>query len=260
MKHKHVVGMLHLPALPGSPKASVGMEAIAERVVAEAQVLKKAGFDAVVIENFGDVPFAKDRVHPITVSCMTRLVASLQDEKLGLDVGVNVLRNDSRAALAIAAATGSSFIRVNVHVGATATDQGIIEGRAEQTTRQRKHLGVNVGIWADVHVKHGKSLSHASIGDEAADAVERGLADALIVSGAGTGRSVSLTDLEEVHEKQLGVPLYVGSGVREETLGDVLKLADGVIVGTSIKRDRVTTAPIDPDPATRFIEAVRSLE
>src|SRR5262249_48234516 len=116
--------MVHLPALPGAPRFQVPLDAIEERALSEARALHAAGFDGVVIENYGDNPFHKEAVEPITLASMTRVVGAVCRAVPGWRIGVNVLRNDVRSALAIAAATGARFVRVNVHVGATATDQG----------------------------------------------------------------------------------------------------------------------------------------
>jgi uncharacterized protein len=254
---KMLTGMLHLAALPGTPAAGLEIGRIEETALAEARLLKDAGFDAAVLENFGDTPFLKDEVGPETVAAMARLATRIRSELPSLALGINVLRNDARAALAVAAATGSRFVRVNVHVGATATDQGIVEGRAAESLRLRKRLGADVAIWADVHVKHGRSLAHASIVDEAEDAVRRGLADALIVSGSGTGRLASLDEVRAVKALELGVPVYLGSGVTEANVKEFLAASDGVIVGTALKRGGRTTAPIDPEQARRFVAAAR---
>jgi hypothetical protein len=250
---KVVAGMLHLPPLPGSPRSSLSIGSIEERVLADARILLETGFGAAILENFGDAPFFKDRVDEATIASMARIAAAVRRETPALRLGINVLRNDAIAALSVAAVTGASFIRVNVHVGATATDQGIVEGRAAETLRRRKALGAGVEIWADVHVKHGKSIAHDSIGAEAEDAVARGLADALIVSGAATGSPASLRDVESV--KGLA-PLYVGSGIDEENVNDYLALADGVIVGTSIKEERKTTNPISRELSRRLMEKI----
>lgn len=257
MTRKTLVGMLHLPALPGAPESKLSLDAIEKALVAEARTLREAGFDAFMLENFGDVPFEKDGVAPVTVAAMARLATTVRREVPELDLGINVLRNDARAALAVATAAGASFIRVNVHVGVTATDQGLIEGRARKTLRERSRLGVSVAVWSDVFVKHGRSLAHRSVAEEAEDAVKRGLADALIVSGSGTGKETSLDDLRAVAARKLGVPLYVGSGATPENVCALLEHADGVIVGTSIKKGSHTTAPIDPDRAKSLVETAR---
>ncbi len=253
-----LVGMLHLPALPGSPRSEQSLDAIEEHVLEDARRLREAGFEIAILENFGDVPFRKDRVDAITIAAMTCVSCRLRRDVPELRLGVNVLRNDARAALAVAAASGAQFMRVNVHVGATATDQGIVEGQAHETLRARRSLGAEVAVWADVHVKHGHNLSHVSIVDEAKDAVERGLADALIVSGSGTGETTALEDVEAVAGAGLGVPVLVGSGVLEQNVRSYLAVADGVIVGTSLKVDGKTTNPIDEGRARRLVESARS--
>ena len=145
----------------------------------------------------------------------------------------------------------------NVHVGATATDQGILEGRAAETLRLRRALGAAIEIWADVHVKHGRSLAHAEIGREAEDAVRRGHADALIVSGVGTGWNTDVDDVRALKALDLGVPILVGSGITPNSVALFLKAADGVIVGTSLKQKGATAAPLDPERARRLVETAR---
>ena len=256
---KQLVGMVHLPPLPGAPRHHVSMSEIEARAVSEAQVLHEAGFDACIVENFGDAPFHKDDVEPVTVAAMARIVAAIRRDVSGLRIGVNVLRNDAGAALAVATAVDAHFIRVNVHVGATATDQGIVEGRAAATVRARRAYDAPIQVWADVHVKHGRSLSHDSIVDEASDAVERGLANALIVTGAGTGRPTDTTHVQTVSRLHLGVPIYVGSGVSAQNAAATLKLCDGVIVGSALKVDGRAENALDPDRARQFADAARNV-
>jgi len=254
---KLLVGMLHLPPLPGSPLGRSSLDAIEKHVLADARVLSEAGFDAAILENYGDVPFFKDRVDPVTVASMSRLAVAVRSAAGALRLGINVLRNDSASALAVAFAAGADFIRVNVHVGATATDQGVIEGRAADTLRLRAALGADVEVWSDVHVKHGRSLAHPSIEGEAEDAVLRGLADALIVSGRATGEPASLDEVRRVKALDLGVPVYVGSGVTEENVRAVLDASDGVIVGTALKEEGRTANSVDRERALRFAGRAR---
>ncbi len=254
---KLLVGMLHLPPLPGSPRGRSSLDAIEKLLLADARALAEAGFDAAIVENYGDVPFHKDRVEPSTVAAMTRLAATVRGAAGGMTLGINVLRNDAASALAVAFAGGAEFIRVNVHVGATATDQGVIEGRAAETLRLRAALGADVEIWSDVHVKHGTSLAHSSIEGEAEDAVLRGLADALIVSGRATGEPASLDEVRRVKALALEAPVYVGSGVTEGNVREVLACSDGVIVGTALKEEGRTANPVDRGRALRFVEKAR---
>lgn len=259
---KLLIGMVHLPALPGAPRHRGSMEVIEERALAEARLLHGAGYDGCIIENFGDVPFHKETAEPVTVAAMARIAALVGRALPGWRVGINVLRNDARAALAIATACGARFVRVNVHVGATATDQGITEGHAALTLRLRRALGAAVEVWADVHVKHGRSLAHPDIEAEAEDAVQRGLADALVVSGAGTGKPTDLEEVRRVAQLRLGVPVVVGSGVTPQTVADFLAIADGVIVGTALKNPAGPVVsgdilPLDAERVHAFIAAAR---
>ena len=252
-----LIGVIHLPALPGSPSHFLDMEEILQRAVCDAQTLKASGFDAVIVENFGDAPFTPETVPPAGVAAMA-IAADRVRQAVKLPVGINALRNDAHAALGIAAASGASFIRINVHTGVCATDQGLIEGKAHETLRYRKLLGRRIAILADVHVKHARPLSEPDIADAARAAAYRGLADGLIVTGAATGDPVDLDDLRRVHDAVADRRLFVGSGATVETVRFLLETAGGVIVGTGIKVEGDTSKPIDPDLARAFVSAARS--
>ncbi len=256
---KPLVGVVHLPALPGAPRHELAMDAIESRTLTDARSLADAGFDAIIIENFGDAPFHAAGVEPVTVAAMARLVACVRREIPTLAIGVNVLRNDAAAAIAVAAASGATFVRINVHVGTTATDQGILDGRAATTLRLRRALGAAIAIWADVQVKHGRSLAHAAIADEARDAVQRGLADVLIVTGQGTGWATAVDDLRTVRALDLGVPVYVGSGVNEQSLALYLGEADGIIAGSALKVGGRAGEAVDAERAKRFAAHAREI-
>src|SRR5256885_2562445 len=180
-KSKRLIGVVHLKPLPGSPRYQGSLEQIVKLAVADAKAYETGGADAIFIENFGDVPFTKGCVGPETIAAMA-VIGRVIRGAARIPIGFNVLRNDARAALALCAACGGSFIRVNVHTGAMITDQGLIEGRAYETLRYRESICPGAQIFADVHVKHAVPLGNWSIGDSARDTMERGLADALIVS------------------------------------------------------------------------------
>ena len=173
-----------------------------------------------------------------------------------LPIGFNVLRNDARAALALCAVCGGAFIRVNVHTGAMLTDQGLIEGNAYDTLRYRQRVCPQAQIFADVHVKHAVPLGNWTIEDAARDTVERGLADALIVSGAGTGLAADLADVERVRRTCPATKILLGSGVTLENVRDFLPVADGFIVGSSLKAGGRLSNPVD---AKRVAALVRAL-
>lgn len=235
---KALIGMVHLLPLPGAPRWGGAMDEVLSQALADADALVTGGMDGILVENFLDAPFFAEAVPPETVAAMAHVISSVVAAS-PLPVGVNVLRNDARAALGIAAATGAAFIRINVHTGVMWTDQGIVQGRAAETLRHRTCLGADVAILADVLVKHATPPPGLTPEQAASDAWTRGLADALVVTGAGTGQP---TDLEELGRVRRGAPLariLVGSGVTPQNVAAVLSAADGAIVGTSLtKEDR----------------------
>jgi membrane complex biogenesis BtpA family protein len=249
---KLLIGVIHLPPLPGSPGyRGAAVDAFIERARQDADAILKAGWHGYVLENFGDAPFYKDRVPPHVVSFLTRIAAELPGAETIR--GINVLRNDPQSALAVAAAAGFDFVRVNVHVGAMVTDQGIIEGRAAETIRERELWAPSVAIAADVAVKHAYPLGDGyDLNEAAKETVYRGMADALIVTGKGTGVPIERSDLTTVRRAVPDRPLLVGSGVTPESLADILQEADGVIVGTAIKKGGNVLEPVDPDRAILF--------
>lgn len=246
-----LIGVVHLGATPGAPRYAGSMDPLIERAVADARALASGGCDALIVENFGDVPFFAGSVPPETVAAMALAVAEVR-RAAALPVGVNVLRNDARSALALCAATGAAFLRVNVHTGAAATDQGTIEGRAAETLRERARLAPEAAILADVHVKHATPLGGESIGDAARDALERGLADGVIVTGRATGRAPDVAVLTEVREHVGAAPLYVGSGLDDSNAAALLAVADGAIVGTWLKREGRVANPVDEARVARL--------
>lgn len=252
-ERKRLIGMVHLLPLPGSARhTGEGMETVVERAVEDAFALWRGGVDALMVENFFDAPFAKETVPSQTVAAMTRAVLAVR-QAVDLPLGVNVLRNDARAALAIAHVCRAQFVRINVYVGAVVTDQGIIEGAARDAVLFRKELGAhNVCIWADVQVKHAAPLGVRSLEEEAQDAVHRGLADALIVSGPATGRPTDPETAQRARAAVPGTPILVGSGFTLQTAAALLPHAHGAIVGTALKQEGHVARPVD-------IERVRAL-
>ncbi|WP_162562427.1 BtpA/SgcQ family protein [Salinigranum rubrum] len=259
-----VVGMVHLPPLPGAPDydEDAGRDRIRSRAVSDARALASGGCDAVMVENFGDVPFYPDSVPKHVVASMTDVVGRIGEE-VDCPVGVNVLRNDAEAALSVASATGASFVRVNVHAGARVTDQGVVEGRAHETIRLRSRLASDVAVLADVGVKHSAPLGERRSLDESVDdVVTRGLADGVVVSGRGTGHAVDEDRLARAARAcdRHDAPLFVGSGVTADTVNECLAHADGVVVGTALKVDGETTNRVDEARVRAVVEAARASE
>lgn len=248
-----LIGMVHLGPLPGAPTPSP-MGTVVSDALRDALALSEAGFDAVMVENFGDAPFFADDVPKVTIAAMTRAIGAIVDA-VDIPVGVNVLRNDALGALAVAAATGASMIRANVLSGTMYTDQGIVEGKAAEVARARAGLCPEVAILADVFVKHATPPPGLTLVQATHDLSGRGGADALVVSGGGTGSAISLDDARVVKKAAPHLPLVVGSGATPETLPGLFEVVDSVIVGTSIKVDGVTTNPVDARRAAALVAA-----
>ncbi len=269
-----LVGVVHLPATPGAPGSRGGGESgsgwgsALEAAVADGRALVQGGCDAVIVENFGDVPFFAEDVPAETVAAMALAVQAVRLEALAggereVAVGVNVLRNDWRSALGICAATGASFVRVNVFTGAAVTDQGLIQGQAAEVLRERDRLCPGVVVLADVHVKHAVPLGGGAIGEAARDTLLRGGADGVIVSGRATGGEVNPAELREVREALGGLGpdggsgrLLVGSGLTEANAGELMALADGAIVGTWVKTNGDVRLPVDVKRVMRIRAAL----
>ena len=250
-------GMVHLLPLPGAPLFGGSLDAIVEAALTDARALQEGGCAAIIFENFGDRPFFKSEVPAVTVAAMTRAILTTVSS-VRIAFGVNVLRNDAASALAIAAATGASFIRVNVHTGAMLTDQGVIEGDAANTLRMRASLAPGVLIFADLLVKHALPLVPTDAVQAARDLRVRGLADAIIVSGLETGSPADPDRLLAVRQS-VDAPLLVGSGVRESNVAGYAS-ADGIIAGTSLKREGQVDAPVDPKRVIRMVAALTACD
>ena len=254
---KILIGVVHLQPLPGSPRWRGDWEAVVDFAVNDARAYERGGAHALFIENFGDVPFTKGAVAPETIAAMAAAGRAIR-QAVKLPIGFNVLRNDARAALALCAVCGGAFIRINVHTGAMLTDQGLIEGNAYETLRYRQRLCPETRIFADVHVKHAVPLGNWTIEDAARDTMERGLVDALIVSGAGTGLATDLADVERVRRTCPASKILLGSGVTVENVRDFLPLADGFIVGSSLKVNGKLSNPIDAKRVAALVRALRT--
>jgi hypothetical protein len=246
------IGVVHLLATPGAPGFGGSLAAVLERAVLDARALVNGGVDALLVENFGDSPFFARSVPSETIAALALALREVRAASAGRPVGVNVLRNDARAALGLCAATGASFARVNVHTGAMVTDQGVIEGRAAETLRERARLCPAVALLADVHVKHGTPLGSETLADAAADAWQRGRADALVLTGPRTGAPPARRGFLDVRERVGACPLLVGSGLDEEDAEGLLALADGAIVGTALERAGRAGEPVEEARVARL--------
>ena len=253
-----LIGVVHLPPLPGSPAGGPGLQACLDAALRDAEALADGGAVGVIVENLGDAPFEPAAVEPHVVA-MLGVIAREVRQRFGerLAVGVNALRNDAAGAIGAAAAAGACFVRVNVHTGAMVTDQGLIQGRARETLLYRSRVAPGVGIAADVLVKHAAPLGPADLTQVARDTWHRGRADALIVTGSGTGQPTSPADLATVREAVPSCVLWLGSGLSPASAPAARGYLDGAIVGTWLHRDADLAAPLDVERVRRMVGALR---
>ncbi|MFP4001924.1 MAG: BtpA/SgcQ family protein [Candidatus Natronoplasma sp.] len=252
---KPILGVIHLKTLPGSPK-QVHLEETIEFATEEAKMYVKGGLDGIIVENFGDAPFKKT-VEKMTVASMTQVISEIK-ETIDVPLGVNVLRNDWEAALSISKVLDLDFIRVNVFTGVVAGPEGLLEGRAAELQRFKDLHDIDTAVYADINVKHSKSLSHEDVVGEAIEAADRGNADAVIISGERTGMSVNLEELKNV-KKKIDKPVLIGSGLNKENLSELLPHADGAIVGTYFKEEGEITKKISAERVESFMSSVEQL-
>ena len=256
-RERALVGMVHLPALPGTPRSTATVDEIVGRAVAEARLLQEAGFDAVALENMHDVPYLRHDVGPEIVAAMTAAAAAVR-AAIGLPLGLQVLAGANHEAVAIAHATGCAFVRAEGLLFAAVADEGWMDAEAGPLLRYRRSIGAaNVAVLTDIKKKHS---SHAVTADlpieEVARAAEFFGLDGVVVTGEATGRATDLAELERCRGATR-IPLVCGSGTTPENVAAVLIHADAAIVGSWIKREGTWANEPDPDRARALVAAAR---
>lgn len=256
---KTLIGMVHVGALPGSPRNETSVELIASQAATEAKALESAGFDAVIIENMHDTPYVHgDRLGPQVVAAMTRIGLEVE-AAISLPLGVQVLSGGNRQALAVAQSIGGAFIRCENYVFSHVADEGLLaEAEAGPLMRYRREIGATeIKVCCDIKKKHASQAITADLSiADAAEAAEFFGADGLIVTGSHTGKPASLDDVKAVRQAST-LPVLVGSGVTAESVASILDVADAVIVGSSIKVDGRWANPVDERRAAAIVKAAR---
>lgn len=254
---KPVIGVVHLPPLPGSPQYNGrhSLEDIVERALSDARIYVENGVDGVIVENFMDTPFAVRVTEPETL-CAVSVVAWELKKELSVPLGINILRNSGVEAVSIACSLGIDFIRVNALAEPVWAPEGLLIPLARSIWLKKRLLGCSAKIFADVNVKHGVSLF--PLDTAVKEAIERGLADALVVTGERTG-TPPLPGTVYYVKKISSKPVIVGSGVNLENIRVYFGISDGFIVGTFFKKNGVTRNPTDPQRVRRFMEVVKEL-
>jgi uncharacterized protein len=256
---KLLIGMVHVGALPGTPRASLPVSTLAANAAREAKLLQDAGFDSVMIENMHDAPYVHGSQSPEITAAMTRVGQAVREAVPNLQLGVQVLSGGAKEALAIALAIGASFVRVENFVFAHVADEGLLErAEAGPLLRYRKLIGADhIHIYADLKKKHA---SHAITADVSlAETVEGAMffgADGVIITGSSTGKPADLADVKAAKATSTK-PVLVGSGATAQNAAALLAHADGLIVGSSIKAGGHWSNPVDPARAKEFIRSAR---
>jgi membrane complex biogenesis BtpA family protein len=260
-RRKAVIGVIHALPLPGSPHYDGDpVERIYAHAVAEATRYRDGGVDGLIVENHGDIPFAKpDELGPETAAMMAVMTDRVR-QAVKMPVGINVLANAAVVALASAKASGADFVRVNQWANAYVANEGFMEGKAGAASRYRAFLRANdVRIFADVHVKHG---AHAIVADRSIPELTRDAeffdADGVIVTGQRTGDSAAIDELSTV-KASTSLAVMVGSGVTRDNVGAIFEHADAVIVASSLKHGGSWWNEVDPERVADFMAVVGKL-
>jgi membrane complex biogenesis BtpA family protein len=252
-----VIGMVHLPALPGTPlyDAAAGLEGLVAAARADLGALQAAGFDAVMFGNENDRPYEFD-VDRATTATMAFVIGRLRGE-IAVPFGVDVLW-DPMSTIALAAATGAAFVR-EIFTGTYASDMGPWTPDAARAMRYRDRLGRRDCLMLyNVSAEFADSLDRRPLPDRARSAVFSSIPDAVLVSGQITGEAARMEDLEAVKAALPGTPVLANTGVKHETVAEVLRIADGCVVGSALKVDGNTWNPVDPDRAADFMARARA--
>ncbi len=246
-KTKPLIAMVHVAALPGTPRHALPMREIVAHACAEARIYRDAGVHGLMIENMHDVPYLRGNVGPEIVAGMT-LVAQAVRAEVALPIGIQILAAADLEAMAVAHAAELNFIRVECFSFSHVADEGLMQSNAARLLRYRRQIGAEkVQVWADIKKKHASHAltSDLSLGD-VAEAAEFMAADAIIVTGTKTGRAPRAADVSEARDASQ-LPLFVGSGISPENAAELMAVADGVIVGSYIKQAGLWSNPIDAE-------------
>ena len=256
---KSVIAMIHVEALPGTPKYKGNMKNIISAAVDEAMIYKNSGVDAIMIENMHDVPYLNNNAGPEITAAMA-IVAYEVKAKSNLPVGIQILAAANKEAVAVAHSAGLDFIRAEGFVFAHVADEGIIESNAGELMRYRKHIGADgISIYTDIKKKHS---SHSITSDisivETAKAAEFFLSDGLIITGKSTGVEADIDELSQVRENT-NLPILIGSGITYDNIDSYFNLADAFIVGSHFKIDGNWANKIDETRVKKFMDKIIDL-
>lgn len=256
---KAIIGMIHVQALPGTPRYQGSVKKIIAQVKREAALYQDAGVHGIILENMHDVPYVNREVGPEITAVMTTAALAAK-AATSLPVGIQILAGANQEALAVALAAELDFIRAEGFVFAHIADEGFMDGCAAQLMRYRKAIGAeHIHVFTDIKKKHS---SHAITGDVKIDATAEAaqffLSDGLIITGPSTGNPVSIYDLQSARSGST-LPVIIGSGITEQNIHQYWKHADGFIVGSHFKEEGNWQNPVASRRVKSFMETLRSL-
>lgn len=254
-----IIVSIHLPALPGAPQYDeTPVSEIANKAVRDVKMLHECGVNGITLDNEGDILYLK-KVGPETIAAMAVIAKAVKDSVPQMHVGLNILQSDHIADIAVAKATGAEFFRAGYYTEAAIVDVGIMEGNGGETLRYRKNLNCTAKIFADVQIKHSYPLARRPLLDSVQYAYDRGLADAIIITGEKTGEAADVATVKSIREARSDIPLVIGSGTTEENIAEFAPYVDAVIIGTSLHVDGALHTDLDPKRVKAFMEKVQSI-
>ena len=256
---KPVIGVIHVGALPGTPRNTQSMTELVTAARREAQLYRESGVDGVAIENMHDVPYLRGEVGPEIVAAMSAIASEVRSQ-IDLPIGIQILAGANIEAMAVAHAAGLDFIRAEGYAYAHVADEGLIQSSAAKLLRYRRMIGATrVQVWADIKKKHAAHAITADVSlGETAETVEFMGADCVIVTGNVTGRPPTAADVKEA-KAHCRLPVILGSGISAENVGEFYNEADGFIVGSAFKVDGHWSNTVDPSRVEQFMNLVSNL-
>lgn len=248
-----LITVIHVQALPGTPRHRFSPDQIIDHAVKEAEIFAQAGVDEIIIENMHDRPYLNRQIGPEVIAMMTRVGLAVK-AVAPLPIGIQILAGANQASLAVAQAAGLDYIRAEGFVFGHVADEGFIQSDAAALLRYRKQIGAeHIKILTDIKKKHSAHAITADVDlEETAHAAEFFLSDGLIVTGAATGQPASLEEVQAV-KQSVKLPVYVGSGINDQNIKAFGAVADGLIVGSYLKKDGYWENEVDPERVKRLI-------
>lgn len=257
--NKSIIGMIHVDALPGTPKYKGSVKNIIDKALMEAKFYKSGGVDAIAIENMHDVPYLNKSAGPEITSLMSIIGYEIK-QSTKLPVGVQILAGANKQALAAANSAGLDFIRAEGFVFAHVADEGTINSDAGELLRYRRSIGAeNILILTDIKKKHSShNITEDVSTEQTAAAAEFFLSDGIILTGSETGKETDLNGVQSV-KKSIKLPVIIGSGITVNNIANYLPYCDAFIVGSHFKKSGNWKNTVDTERVKVFMKKINQL-